>query len=116
MKKVIPGYKNENGVYIKEPKAESEPHPEGTTPPYSQKSLIPADLSIDDLMKSGLENIWGIMRAIKVDVGTGLPSRETVQNLKDVMTMLHELKKKEKELLDNLSDEELEELLKKDSK
>lgn len=114
MKKAIPGYKNENGVYVKEPKKELEDNlPEALAP---SKSLIPAEISIDDLMRSGLENIWGIMRAIKVDVGTGIPSRETVQNLKDVMAMLKELKKEERDLLESMSDEELDKLVKKAQK
>ena len=74
---------------------------------------IPTDISIDDLMSRGLQAIYGTMRAIMADVATGAPSRETVMNLKDIMAMLHDLKKKEQELLDNLSDEQLAELLKK---
>ena len=72
---------------------------------------IPTDISIDDLMGKGLRAIYGTMRAIMADVGTGHPSRETVMNLKDIMAMLHDLKKKEQELLNNLTDEQLEEIL-----
>lgn len=74
----------------------------------------PTDISIDDLMARGLQAIYGTMRAINADVATGAPSRETVMNLKDVMAMLHDLKKKEQELLDNMSDDQLQELLTKD--
>lgn len=105
-KRTVPGYKNADGVYEKLP---VEKTVSSTVEP---SDIIPANLSIDDLMRQGLENIYGIIRAIKVDVGSGAPSRETVMNLKDVMTMLRDLKKEERDLLDDLTDEELEKLAK----
>jgi len=69
------------------------------------------DLSIDDLLNRGIQDIYGIMRAIRVDIGTGMPSRNTVMNLKDCLTMLAELKSKEQDLLDNMTDDELAEYL-----
>ncbi len=64
--------------------------------------------SIDDLMKKGLYALDLIIKDILTQVSGHTYDRETVQNLKDAMTMLHELKKKEQELIDNLSDEQLE--------
>jgi hypothetical protein len=102
-KRVIPGYKDVDGVYVKEPVVEETKAPEP----------IPEDLSIDDLMGRGLKAIYGIMRAITADVATGDPSRFTVMNLKDVMAILQTLKKDEKDLLNKLSDNELEKIAKK---
>lgn len=81
--------------------------PPQATEPFS------TDVSIDDLLGKGLAALDRLMKVIMMDISTGAPERDTVMNLKDVMAMLHELKKKEKELLENLSDEELESLIKK---
>lgn len=81
------------------------------------KTSLPADsddISIDSLMMKGLNAINKLMVIIHTDISTMMPSRETIMNLKDCMTMLHELKKKEQDLLDNMSDEDLENLAKKD--
>lgn len=101
MRKIIGGAKDEQGIFVKE-QAAPTPAPEST------------DISIDDLMRAGLQAIKGTMKAIMSDVNTGMPSRETVMNLKDVMGMLKELKKEERELLDNMTDEQLEKMLKND--
>lgn len=65
------------------------------------------DLSIDGLMQEGLAAIHGIMTACRREAANGNPSRESVQNLKDAMSMLHQLKEKEAELLSEMSDEDL---------
>lgn len=99
MSKYIPGVKDKNGAYL----------------PPTPKALQPedaGDISIDSLLKAGLQNIRGAMRAVTNDIGTGMPSRETIMNLKDLMTMLRDLKKEEQEFLKDLTDEELERLLK----
>lgn len=70
------------------------------------------DLSIDSLLNKGLKAIYGILRACLAQSRTGDPSRESVQNLKDAMCMLHDLKKQEQDLLEDLSDESLEKLAK----
>lgn len=66
------------------------------------------DLSIDSLLQEGLKSIYMLMRVIRDDIRTGNPERNTVMNLKDAMAMLHELREKEQDLLESLSDEELE--------
>lgn len=98
MKKIVGGTKDINGIFIKDLVPEPTPSPEFQ------------DTSIDDLLKAGLQAIRGAMKAVMSDVNTGLPSRETIQNLKDLMSMLKELKKEEKDLLDNMTDEQLEKL------
>ncbi len=65
------------------------------------------DLSIDSLMQEGLAAIHGIMTACRREAANGNPSRESVQNLKDAMSMLHQLKEKEAEILETLTDEDL---------
>lgn len=99
MKKIIGGVKDENGIFTKNP-----------TPPIVQDVVTITDISIDHLMREVLTNIAGIIRAVKLDVGTGMPSRESVQNLKDCQAMLKDLRKDEQDYLDALSDEELKNL------
>lgn len=65
------------------------------------------DISIDSLLQDGLKSIHMLMRVIRDDIRSGAPERNTVMNLKDAMAMLHELKEKEQDLLDKLSDEDL---------
>lgn len=77
-------------------------------PPETEPVVYPDEITIDNLLKRGLQDLYGLMRAIRIDINTGAPSRETVQNLKDAMSMLHDLKKKEEAVLDEMTDEELE--------
>lgn len=98
MKKLIGGQKDEHGLYI-----QNRP----------QEEVEPTDISIDDLLKAGLQAIRKAMKCVKEDINTGAPSRETIMNLKDLMSMLKDLKKEEREFLDNLTDEQLEQLSKK---
>lgn len=65
------------------------------------------DPSIDSMLKRGLENLDRLMRVITKDLSTGSPSRETVMNLKDAMSMLQTLKEREEEILEEMTDEEL---------
>jgi hypothetical protein len=97
MKRIVGGNKDANGAYTPETKA----------PPTI------SDDSIDQLLAAGLQAIRGTMRAIMSDVNTGMPSRETVQNLKDIMGLLKGLKEDEKAVLEETSTEELEKLIKK---
>lgn len=101
-KLIVGGTKDPNGIYT-------------PVPPTKPAEIDPIqhDISIDDLMTRAIQDIYGILRAIRLDIGTGAPSRETVQNLKDCLTMLSDLKKREKELLDSMSDEELKKFLNK---
>ncbi len=84
--KTIPGEKDPSGAFVVQVK----------------------DLSIDALMKSGLEAIYGVMKACKQAAQSGTHSREDVQNLKDVMMMLKDLKQHEDDLLNEMTPEELE--------
>lgn len=83
---------------VKEP--EAKPAPE----------VLPHDISIDDLLGRGIRDIGMILVKIRSDIlaSVSVPSRETVQSLKDCLAMLSDLKKKEQELLESLSETELE--------
>lgn len=68
---------------------------------------------IDDLLIEGLYQIQRILFIVKQQIDMGKAERDTVQNLKDVMALLFELKKREKELLDEMSPEDLGKFLRK---
>lgn len=90
MKKIAGWAKDENGFYIKEnPKV----NPLTKEVPAAESS--PADINIDSLMGKGLLALDRLMKVILTDISTGIPERDTVMNLKDVMGMLHILKAKE---------------------
>lgn len=85
--------------------------------PESEEDLTPAfhssKVSIDRMLISCLEEVQVILDSIAKQARSKEgPSRETVQNLKDCTMLLLELKKKEQEFLDSLTDVELEELSK----
>lgn len=87
---------------------------ESTAPKTLQgPSPLTMDISIDELLKRALRSIYGLMAVIETDISLGIPSRNTVMNLRDANMMLWEYKKKEKEFLDSATDEQLEKLLKK---
>lgn len=81
-----------------------------------QKEWVPppdAPPSIDLLMAKGLTALERTLNSVMVATEGGLtPDRNTILNLKDCMFMLHDLKKAEKEILEALTDEELERLAK----
>lgn len=95
--------KDSSGAYL----------PVGPAAP-SEKPAIHKDLSVDDLLKQGLLGIQRVLRGIMHEIAQAEPSppeREIVMSLKDTMAMLHELKKKESELLEDLTDEQLKALV-----
>lgn len=65
------------------------------------------DISIDELMGKGLMAIYGIMKSINNEVRSEKYKRNTVMNLKDVMAILKELKKEERDVLSKMTDEEI---------
>ncbi len=81
----VPGVKDASGTYLIQGK----------------------DLSIDTLMQEGLATLHDVIKACRREASNGNPSRESVQNLKDAMYMLHQLKEKEQEILEDMSDEDL---------
>lgn len=91
-------------IVISPPKAEV-PSPEKVPTPKRTDTD-----DIDELMKRGLLNISRMMAKITEQSNDGDFDRETVQNLKDLMNMLSDLKKREQDLLDNMTDEQLHKL------
>lgn len=99
MRRIVGGTKDENGIYT--------PQEAASVPPTPPKEQDLGHLTIDDLLRHGLEDIYGIMRAIRADVGTGAPARETIMNLKDCMAMLSDLKKREQDIIDSMTEEQI---------
>lgn len=106
MRKIVEGVKDSKGSFLP------------PLPPVKveapKEEAIPDTISIDNMLNTSLTSLYRILRHINGEISSPAgPTRETIQNLKDVMTMLHELKKKEQDLLNEISDEELEKLSKK---
>jgi hypothetical protein len=87
---------------------------DASEPPPPLRAPTPDDsqLNIDAGLKNGLRAVLLIVDTCLKEARTGLPERDTVQSLKDAMSILHELRKKEAEILEELSDEELNSLVK----
>lgn len=100
MKRIVGGKKDENGIFVKEVQE---------TSPQLPPTKI--DISIDDELSKGLLAIQRLLKITSEEIVSGR-QRDTADNLKKCMDMLMSLKKKESEILDNLSDEELEDMLK----
>lgn len=106
MSKTIPGMiKDDSGMYVKAVVKEPE-----------KKPVPEPALSLDDMLKQGMTLIQRSLKTLGSTISSGVVDRETIGCLKDCMTMLHELKKKEDEILNSLSDEDIEKLLKKKTK
>ncbi len=84
--------------------------PDAIAEVIAERVDTPQDLDIASMRKRGLAAIDRLMRCITSDISTGNPARETVQNLKDAMTMLNDLKDIEDEALEGKTEEELEKL------
>lgn len=102
-KKIIPGYKDESGSYVKEP-----------TPPAPISNSDPkiSDISLDDLLDKHLLILFRETKNLLMESSSGKLNKDNSQCMRDNIKLLIELKKKEKELLDALSDEDLERLTK----
>lgn len=100
-----PSLKDENGAYLPLP---------AVTPLTAREeaSGIEQDLSIDSLLHRSLVTVDRMLKAITIQASEGTWDRESVQNLKDLTSMLLEFKKKEAEILEQMSDETIEKLIK----
>jgi len=92
-KLIVEPLKDELGAYVK--------------PPIAEKPSIPSDLSIDEEMDKGLLAIHRLMKQVNEDVVARSNLKETVVILKACMDMLRDLKKAETDLLDTLSEDQL---------
>lgn len=97
------GVKDENGQFVRVfPVAE----------PEAPKALESArGASIDELLGKGLYALDLLVKSLLEQISSHSYDRETIINLKDAMSMLHELKKKEKDLLDGMTEDELTQVL-----
>lgn len=90
------GEKDESGAYI-----------------LARPTIPDPEVSIDELLKQSLTGLSRAVRHINGEISAGNVSREVIGNLKDVVAMLNELRKKEQEILATMSDEDLEKLITK---
>lgn len=102
--KAIFGLKDETGAYVKEDK------------PEIQKDPPTSDISSDDLLSKQLLIIYRQTRALLEESTLGLLSKDSQTALVQLVNMTFEFKKKERELLDNMSDEQIKALMLEHSK
>lgn len=101
-KRSIPGYKDENGCYVKEPSLTA-------SPPINDSALsfVPdPEASLDDLLKRQLTALDRVTRQLTLKSVTGM-SKDEIQSLATIIKLTMELKVKENELLDSLDDDAL---------
>lgn len=84
--------KDDQGSYIPAPGAPPPPAP---------------DLNLDSMRQRGLAALDRLLRCVTSEVSAGNPSRETVQNLKDILGMINDLKDIERDELSKMSEEDL---------
>ena len=72
---------------------------------------IAADISLDDLIGKSLLILYRETRALLEESSAGKLSKDSAVCVRDNLKLLKELKEKEKSVLDNLTDEELEKLV-----
>jgi hypothetical protein len=99
MRKIVNGIKDSNGAYLPQEPA-SKPAPEK-----------PVDTNLDNMLYLQLETLARATGALHGASYRGL-TKDEIQSLNTCIKLTMELKAKEKELLDNLTDEELEKLAK----
>lgn len=108
-KKSIPGYglKDENGIYVRQTPAKVE-EPVLTT----VKEPIASDISLDDLLSKQLLILYRETQRLLMESSSGILLEEHQRALVNYIKLTKELKKDENELLDKMSDEDLERLAK----
>jgi len=103
MKKLIlTSKKDENGMYLKD----------SVKPNTLEQDDSKDDISLDDIAKRIVLALDRATKQLLTSITAGDVSREVIGSLKDCETMHRELAKKEKEFLENASDEQLQKLLK----
>ena len=102
MRKIVQGVKDESGSYIKE-----------TPVSVAVEDVTVVDLSLDSFMEKYLHLLHRETKALFLEAAQGKLSRDSSQSMRDNLKLIMELKKQEKQLLDNLTDDELKKLAKK---
>lgn len=104
-----PSSKDDNGAYQKAPETTSAPVPSARPP------STPDSDSIDGMLKTGLSAVYRALRVIHGNISTGVVDRVDIQSLKDIISILRDLKQDEASILEGMSDEELREHAQKTS-
>lgn len=86
----VPGHKDESGAYVRL----REPTDE--------------ELSIDEMLRTALVQIHKLLQVIAIDITSQANDRDTVQSLKDCVSMLNALKEKESDILESMTPEQIE--------
>ncbi len=98
-RRIPPPLKDERGAYVK-------PEPPAPKPPYSEPAL--GDVTLDDLLARCIRILRREVKNLEESSSGGSKlSKDQSNELRENVKLLMELKKREKELLDALSDDEL---------
>lgn len=104
-RKIVTSVKDENGVYTRveaEEKAMDQP-----------SSLPSPDTSLDDILKRQLTALDRVTRQLAMRASTGSMTKPEIDALATCIKVTLELKTKENEILDSLSEEQIQEYLAK---
>ena len=106
MRKIVQhliGVKDENGIYqtVKVPEPEK---------PKKFRDPKASEISLDDLMEKHLTLLYRETRNLLMESSEGKLGKDSAHSMRENMKLIVELKKKEKEVLSDMSVEELEKL------
>lgn len=79
--------------------------------PMGKTLEIAPDASVDSYIQQCYVTVQYLLARVKKDIQSGNYDRDTVLSLRDCLSMLFDLKKREEELLENMSAEDLEKLI-----
>jgi hypothetical protein len=104
-KRTIPGFKDENGAFVPIAKEPGVPKPPA--------SLPLDDVSLDEIAGRIITSLNRASRHLLENITAGSVDRETIGALKDIAAVLKDLRKEEKDILEQLTDEELDKMIRK---
>lgn len=107
-RKVVGGTKDAHGIYTPTPKAVEAPPTLATSHPSDPKV---SDISLDDLIGKHLLIIYRDTRQLLIESVTGKLSKESSQCLRDNLKLLLELKDREKDIFEDIPEEELRKII-----
>lgn len=111
-KKVVVSVKDATGAFVKQERYVPAEPAAPAAPPWVEPQI--GDISLDDLLSRCLRTLWREVRLLEMATHGGAKLTPIqADQLRDNTKLLMDLKKREKDLLDGLSDEELEELSRK---
>lgn len=102
MKKIPGGVKDENGIFHSTEKVKA----------IVSEDIKMSDISLDDLLEKHLLVLYRETKSLLTESVHGKLSKDSSNCMRDNIKLLMDLKKKEKEILDNLSEEDLARLAK----